>query len=100
MKNRKLTKDRTRIGPPLGGVICFTVQATGLVYDPSGAAGLASLFAALVIGTTAGWLMEEEATRAIARRRKRCTTTDQAHTNNSLGAEVPYTDRRNQTGRT
>ena len=76
------------------------MQATGFVHELSGAAGLASLFAALVIGTNAGWLMEAAATRAIACRRKRYTTADQAHINNSLGAEVPYTDRRNQTGRT
>lgn len=59
MKNWKLTKDKPRIGPPLGGAICFTVQATGLVYEPTGAMSLVSLFAALVIGTTSGWLVEE-----------------------------------------
>ena len=73
-RNWRITKDRSRIGPPLGGAICFTLSATGMVYEPSGAAGLASLFAALVIGTTGGWLAEEAATKVVARVRKRGTT--------------------------
>ena len=66
----KITKDKPRIGPPLGGAICFTVQATGLVYEPTGAMSLVSLFAALVIGTTSGWLVEETITKGIALMRK------------------------------
>ncbi len=73
-RNWKLTKDRPRIGPPLGGAICFTLSATGMVYEPSGAAGLAALFAALVIGTTGGWLAEEATTKVINMMRKRRTT--------------------------
>ena len=82
----------------MGGSVCFTLQATGVVYEPSGAMSLAWLFAALVIGTTAGWLMEEAIKRTIARMRKGCTGAGQAHTRNSIDAEVPYTDRRNITG--
>ena len=95
----KITKDRPRIGPPLGGAVCFTLQATGFVFAQSGAAELASLFAALAIGTTTGWLLEEATTRTIARTRKDRTTADRTRINKSLGSEVPYTNRRNQTGR-
>ena len=46
------------------------MQATGLVYEPTGAMSLVSLFAALVIGTTSGWLVEETITKGIALMRK------------------------------
>lgn len=82
MKNWKLTKDRPRIGPPLGGAVCFTLQASGVVYEPAEAAGLAGLFAALVIGTTTGWLIEEVATRVAARMKRGTQKADQAHSNN------------------
>ena len=55
---------------------------------------MSSLFIALVIGTAA------VITKATTLMRRGCTTGEQAHINNSLGEEVPYTDRRNQTGRT
>ena len=74
-KDCKITKDRPLIGPPLGGAVCFTAQASGFVFDLSGAAGLASLIIALIIGTTAGWLVEVASTRVIdLTRRKRKDT--------------------------
>ena len=54
----RLTPDRVLLGPPLGGALCFVYQAVSVYRDPAGTADLASLFAALVIGTAAGAVVE------------------------------------------
>ena len=53
-----LTKDRIFLGPPLGGALCFTFQAITLTTESPGLSGPFSLFAALLIGTAAGTLVE------------------------------------------
>ena len=58
MKNWKITKDKVLMGPPAGGVICFTVQALWPIYPATGIATPACLISALTIGAVAGWAIE------------------------------------------
>ena len=66
MTNWRITKDKPLIGPPLGGAISFTAQATGYLYKATGLAEPASLIAALALGAATGWLIEKAVTKVLS----------------------------------
>ena len=66
IRKQAITKDHVLIGPPLGGAVCFTVQATEVVYQPTGLTSPLSILIALTVGATAGWLIELAISKTIS----------------------------------
>ena len=81
------------LGPPSGRALCFVYQAVSVSRDPSGAQDLASLFAALVVGTAAGAVAELLARAAFRGRAEPPTDQDSesAPADDREGTEGPGT---------